>query len=240
MQVVYAHEPLPNSITKSIFLAGPTPRSKNVKSWRPEALIILEKLGYNGVVFVPEDSDEKWQESGYLNQIEWEEYCLNVADGIVFWIPRDMVTMPALTTNIEWGAWCDSGKVVLGTPPEAVHVGYQQHYASKYNVPTAVTLEKTLKLVITIIGDGAIRTGGEREVPIHIWKMSTFQEWYQKHKQAGNRLESAKVLLTFKGELHLQHDYRFALLVKLYRFQEHMYVNGIMILGDISESRIFI
>src|SRR3989344_6490668 len=118
MQIVYALEPLPETINKSIFLAGPTPRSQDIKSWRPEALAILEKLSYDGVVFVPESRNGQWQESEYVNQIEWEEYCLNVADCIVFWIPRAMDTMPALTTNIEWGVWCNSGKAVLGVPPE--------------------------------------------------------------------------------------------------------------------------
>lgn len=166
MRVVYAHEPLPASITKSIFLAGPTPRSGDVESWRPEALKVLAKLGYDGVVFVPEPRSGEFEPAGH---IEWEEDCLNVADCIAFWIPRVMATMPALTTNVEWGAWCDSGKVVLGTPPEAVHVGYHQYYASKYHVPVATTLEETLKLALFMVSEGAVRTGGEREVPLYIW-----------------------------------------------------------------------
>ena len=42
------------SLKKSIFLAGPTPRSKEVKSWRPEAIRLLKEKGFDGVVFVPE------------------------------------------------------------------------------------------------------------------------------------------------------------------------------------------
>lgn len=34
-------------IDSSVFLAGPTPRSIDVASWRPDALVILEDLGYN-------------------------------------------------------------------------------------------------------------------------------------------------------------------------------------------------
>ncbi|MEK7072531.1 MAG: nucleoside 2-deoxyribosyltransferase domain-containing protein [Patescibacteria group bacterium] len=229
MQVVYAHEPLPISITKSIFLAGPTPRSQDVKSWRPEALTILEQLGYDGVVFVPEDGDKKWQGSEYLNQIEWEEYCLNVADCIVFWIPREMATMPALTTNIEWGAWCDSGKVVLGAPPEAEHVGYQKYYASKYQVPTAGTLDETLKLAMTMVGEGAVRTGGEREVPLHIWKMPTFQEWYETQRQFNCRLDGAKIIWTLNEDLESKTDYRFAIMIKLYSTEAELSSNFVIV-----------
>lgn len=39
---------------KSIFLAGPTLRKEIVKSWRPQAIEILEELGFDGVVYVPE------------------------------------------------------------------------------------------------------------------------------------------------------------------------------------------
>ncbi|MEU7525990.1 hypothetical protein AB0A74_09670 [Saccharothrix sp. NPDC042600] len=33
-------------------------------------------------------------------------------------MPRDMVWMPALTTNVEFGLDIGSGKVVLGAPPD--------------------------------------------------------------------------------------------------------------------------
>jgi hypothetical protein len=39
---------------KSIFLAGPTPRTPGIISWRKEACEILEELGFNGIVYVPE------------------------------------------------------------------------------------------------------------------------------------------------------------------------------------------
>ncbi|MDO8669658.1 MAG: nucleoside 2-deoxyribosyltransferase domain-containing protein [Candidatus Buchananbacteria bacterium] len=199
MIVVYAKEPWPGSISKSIFLVGPTPRDKvKIKSWRPEALRILEELGYDGIVFVPEDRNGKWEKGEYINQVEWEENCLNIADCIVAWVPRDMATMPALTTNTEWGVWCDSGKIVFGAPPEAVAVTYQKYYAGKYKVPISTTLEDTLKSALAMIGEGAIRTGGECQVPLYIWRTPHFQNWYQAQKQAGNRLDGAKVLWTWR------------------------------------------
>lgn len=37
-QIVYAGEPIPATITKSLFLAGLTPRSEDVKLWRSHRL----------------------------------------------------------------------------------------------------------------------------------------------------------------------------------------------------------
>lgn len=44
---------------KSIFLADPTPRDKNTKTWRTEACEKLKALGFDGVVYVPEYSTWK-------------------------------------------------------------------------------------------------------------------------------------------------------------------------------------
>ena len=41
MEVVYAGEEMPEKFSKSIFLAGPTPRNpEEQESWRPDALEI--------------------------------------------------------------------------------------------------------------------------------------------------------------------------------------------------------
>ena len=100
---------------KSIFLAGPTPRSKEVKTWRKEACEKLEKLGFDGVVYVPEYSTYKPLES-YLNQVEWERKALSNASVIVFWIPRKLPDMPGFTTNVEFGYWIHTGKIIYGRP----------------------------------------------------------------------------------------------------------------------------
>jgi hypothetical protein len=138
-RVTYAREVLPTNVTKALFLAGPTPRGGGY-SWRTEALSTLEKLGYNGDVFVPEPRDGKW-DTNYVDLVEWEEAAMHAADCIVFWMPRDLdgatygVPMPAFTTNDEWGVWKASGKVVWGAPEYAELVRYQEHYADKLGVP---------------------------------------------------------------------------------------------------------
>jgi hypothetical protein len=144
MNVVYAQEPF-DQPRFSIFLAGPTPRSSLAMSWRPEALQILESLDSKLTVFVPEPRSGVWGD--YTGQIDWEWAGLTAATAIAFWVPRNMATMPALTTNVEWGVWASSGKCVLGSPPGAEHVRYLHAMASRLGVPAfeGATLEHTLQ-----------------------------------------------------------------------------------------------
>ncbi len=196
MEVIYAYESAPLSYAQSIFLAGPTPRSADIVSWRREALLTLQKFGYSGVVFVPEPRDGVWSPD-YTGQVEWEEKNLNMADCILFWVPRDMKTMPGLTTNVEWGMWYDSGKVVLGAPGDAQHVKYLRYYAEKWRVPHFETLRQTVSSAMTL-AMSAVRSGGECQVPSYIWRLPHFQSWYLAQKNAGNRLDGARVEWTFR------------------------------------------
>ena len=100
---------------KSIFLAGPTPRGEDAISWRKEACKTLEELGFDGIVYVPEYSTWKPKES-YNDQAMWERIGLTEATVIIFWIPRQIPEMMGFTTNVEFGYWLHSGKVLYGRP----------------------------------------------------------------------------------------------------------------------------
>ena len=198
MKVIYTHEEPPQSYSKSIFLAGPTPRTKEVKSWRPEALRLLEAKGYDGVVFVPEERDgnfDKFEVNyDYEKTPAWEHKMMDMADIILFWIPRDLETLPALTTNVEFGLQAHLGKIIFGAPVEAPKNRYLQFVAKKFAIyPGYPTLNETINASLERMGDGALRSGGEREIPINIWRMRMFQNWYQAQKNAGNRLDGLKV-----------------------------------------------
>lgn len=80
--------------------------------------------------------------------IEWEDYYLNNCNCIMFWIPRNLKNMPALTTNIEWGRWERSGKVVLGFPEWAEKMKYISYYADKLGIPQANCLDKAVEISI--------------------------------------------------------------------------------------------
>ena len=108
---------------KSIFLAGPTPRDENSKSWRKEACKILEENGFDGVVYVPEYSTWKPKQD-YIDQAQWERDTLSNSSVIVFWIPRSIPDMPAFTTNVEFGYWLHTGRALYGRPDDARKINY--------------------------------------------------------------------------------------------------------------------
>lgn len=226
MQVVYATQKPPDSWTSSLFLAGPTPRDPETPSWRPDALKELETLGYNGVVFVPETEDGQWKHS-YLDQVEWELDGLEMADRIVFWVPRDLRVMPGYTTNVEFGSYVKSGKVVLGFPEGAPKMRYLEHLAGKHHAPVHDNLQRTLRSAVDAC-EPALRQGGERYVPLDIWNTPMFQSWYQQLRKVGNRLDEAQVLWTFRMP-KAQTVFSYVLKVKVWvaaegRFKENEWV----------------
>ena len=108
---------------KSIFLAGPTPRDEAVHSWRPYAIKLLREMGFDGVVYVPEYETGEVLHN-YDNQIEWEWKALAHAGAILFWVPRNLETMPAFTTNVEFGYWVRDDRTFYGRPSSAALVRY--------------------------------------------------------------------------------------------------------------------
>jgi hypothetical protein len=122
MKINYSDEEVIKN-RKSIFLAGPTPRSDKIVSWRVDACKYLEKIGFDGVVYVPEYSTMK-PKGDYVDQAEWERDALKEASVILFWIPREFPDMPALTTNVEFGYWLHTGKVIYGRPDNASKIKY--------------------------------------------------------------------------------------------------------------------
>ena len=133
MKIFYSDSPLDLDTNRhSIFLAGPTPRSLKVKSWRPEAIEILESLNYKGQVIVPERAI-KAEHIDYDAQVEWENYGTENCTSLLFWVPRDLETMPAFTTNVEFGRYVESGKAFYGRPDNSPKNRYLDWLYSKFN-----------------------------------------------------------------------------------------------------------
>lgn len=109
-----------DSSKDSIFLAGPTRRNSSFnKSWRNDACKILEKLNYNGIVYIPEFSEGSNYD--YLTQTLWERDGLMNAKHILFYIPRKLPDMPAFTTNVEFGYYLAKrpNNIILCSPKDA-------------------------------------------------------------------------------------------------------------------------
>lgn len=147
MRVRYAQQPL----EKSIFLAGPSPRKPKLgqrptPSWRPHACVLLEKLKFDGLVLVPEPVDFMFEEGDFDRdvQVSWEWEGLNQATVVVFWVPRNIETLPGFTTNVEFGNLVASGKVLLGYPAGAPKVEYLEQMARRYRLRVYHSLDEIL------------------------------------------------------------------------------------------------
>lgn len=233
MNLVFSDQPLPKNLTKSIFLAGPSPREADVIDWRQEAVDYLKSINFQGTIFLPvpygrfngSSDSPNWN---YHNQVEWECEARSVADIILFWVPRSISgKMPGFVTNIEFGEDLATGKVVYGRPPEAEKCRYMDKRFDDLGYPIHDTMEKTLSYAVKLLGDGDFRQEGEIYVPLFIWKSEQFQSWYSKLKEAGNTLHSAKVMSHFNlpnGSL-----FSFLMKVKIWikaeqRFKENEFI----------------
>lgn len=157
VEVIYAREPLP-AAGASVFLAGPTPRSQEVPSWRP-ALIAELSARWRGpgrlAVLSPESRGGK-RAREYHDQVAWETEARAAASVVMFWIPRDTETMPGYTTNVEFGL--DAGQerpVVLGCPPgcrSPERNRYLIWVAGQRGIPVLETPRETAAAAISVIG----------------------------------------------------------------------------------------
>ncbi len=132
MIINYSDQPVKKGLD-SIFLAGPTPRDKSVPSWRPDALECLKRLGFDGIVYVPELSSGK-AKFNYDDQVEWEWDALESAGVILFWVPRNIKTMPGLTTNLEFGSYIKEKNRVYGRPNDAESIKYLDKFFKRFHI----------------------------------------------------------------------------------------------------------
>lgn len=202
VHIVHAGEAPPGSWYAAVFVAGPSPRTDDVASWRPHAEALLRQRWQGPgdlVVFVPEARGYTLDALNNPGQIAWEEAALRWSDQILFWVPRDLDELPGLTTNVEFGRWEASGRCVLGAPPDAVEVDYLRHYAHRHHVPVVDSLDEAVDAVVGALRHGAVRSGGERaggerQVPLELWRTASFQHWYQRQRRSDRRLDAADVL----------------------------------------------
>lgn len=152
MELNYSDKKVIISNKKSIFLAGPTPRDNNTISWREEAINYLEKINFDGVVYIPED--EFIRKNDFIDQAEWEREALTKATIILFWVPRELDKMPAFTTNVEFGYWLAKTpeKIIYGRPDNARKIKYLDWlYKKESNIDISKSLVETIDNAIYVI-----------------------------------------------------------------------------------------
>ena len=242
MHLVFSDHILPIGLTKSLFLAGPSPRKSgsgdDYHDWRHEAVAHLEARGFDGTVFIPAPAavfygDAYADDVSYDNQIAWEKEARAMADQLVFWVPRILdrtrkdLGMPGMTTNVEFGADKSSGKLAYGRPATAPKCRYLDECAVDHGCSVHDTLEATLDAAIASLGEGAVRTGGEVQVPLFIWNTPQFQTWYANLKAAGNVLHGAKVM--FNANIGTSVEFGYVLAVDIWVTAENRFKSNEMV-----------
>lgn len=199
--LVYAGEVVPEEFSASIMLLGPGPY--NGYSWKTYEIVpLLVAAGFEGVVIIPEPRPDEsgvtpWFDTDYDDILEEEYFKFQLADVLLAWVPRTREN-PAINTNYQLGKGMDSGKVVFGAPDGAWKTRYLRHWAEKLVVPVASTPEETVAYALHMLGEGALRQGGERFVPPYVWNTRHFQQWYSFLLQADNRLDHAEVVWSWR------------------------------------------
>lgn len=119
------------------FQLAPSVRDKETKSWRPDLINEFEKhdpLYQKDILFLsPEPRTVDWLEN-YYSQLEWEQRYLEKADLIIFWVPRELIHMPAFTTNIEFGMYImnQDKDLLYGRPDDSPKNKYLDYCYNKY------------------------------------------------------------------------------------------------------------
>lgn len=188
--------------------------------WRDLAVEILREIGYTGVIVIPlPRPGTKRDPDGHVAQVVWEDKMRRMADVILAWVPRFRkepgklrrlidrflshapgfrYTNLGLTTNWELGQDVDSGKLVFGAPDDSWKTRTPRYWAEQLKVPVRSTLRDTVVAAVEHLGTPALRKGGERYVPLFIWRTKEFRQWYRSVKRAGNRLDYARVAWTWR------------------------------------------
>lgn len=132
INLIYTLEKVTNE-HPSIFLAGPSLRPDQfnlaeLSRWRNNFVSILAESDLPFLkevnIIIPEYRDEKQPSDWtYSRQVSWEMEQMKKATIIGFWIQRTTET-PGFTTNIEFGEYMNSGKIVVGFPENTLKNEY--------------------------------------------------------------------------------------------------------------------
>jgi hypothetical protein len=161
VSVIMACENLP--IGPSVFLAGPTPQpASGVESWRPAAVRELARQWPAEdplTILIPEPRDLR-QTTTFEVGVGWTIAARAAATVLLYWIPRDMKTLLGMTTNVEFGMDVDTGRAVLGCPPDCPDP-HQNLYlclvARQHGVPVCTTLTDTVTTALHLLLTDKVR-----------------------------------------------------------------------------------
>lgn len=182
--------PIPAAFTASVYLAGPA-AADDAGGWRRRATELLGAGGFDGLVFDPQPMADGGDAE---QQAAWEEAALRQADAILFWRPGQWDA----EVGAHWGAWRRSGKAVLGIGEPGPGRGPVFQAATRLRVPVGHLLAEAVELLLPLLRPGAQRSGGERAVPLLVWRSPAFQRWYRDLRAVGNVLDDIEIEWSYR------------------------------------------
>jgi hypothetical protein len=136
-----------------------------------------------------------------------------------------------------WGSWQRSSRVVLGVPPDQA----APESASRLHIPVARSPGEAVEQALAMLRPGQIRRGGERTVPLLLWRSPGFAAWYQALRKAGHRLEDAQLEWSYRSRGAGRPPLLWALRPRVFVMGERRHKSGEVVIGrtDISASVLY-
>lgn len=225
--IVLPLAPIPPAFTASLFVAGvPGP-------WTQAVVSALEQAGWDGVVYLPGTLDETAATRAELGR--WREEALHHSDGVLIWLGDGAEADPWL--HELWGSWQRSSRVVLGVPPDQA----APESASRLHLPVARSPGEAVEQALAMLRPGQSRRGGERTVPLLLWRSPGFAAWYQALRKAGHRLEDAQLEWSYRSRGAGRPPLLWALRPRVFVMGERRHKSGEVVIGrtDISASVLY-
>jgi hypothetical protein len=191
---------LPDSWLACVWLGDSTPAALGsaASSWQAEVIKLLkQRWSENGRLVVllqvpgPSSADGEGGNEGWA---AWYERAVDIADAAAYWWP-DGADLRLMSTTLS--AWHDTRRVIYGVSPGPMQASQVLSYSDRHSVSTVTSVVDMVNTILEKIGSGAYRRGGERDVPLSIWKTHSFQRWYKAQTAADNELMGARLVWTF-------------------------------------------
>lgn len=249
-QAVCAPEPVPAAFSASVFLAaeGASPESSSPRGGvLQQALEHFAGKGFDGVVLspsprgrAPEPTESPEPQEQRERLAAWQEEALRLSDVVLLHLgPGASLSMEAA---VLWGQWQRSGRIVVcapdpGSGPEPALV----RAAIKAGVPVGRSLAEAVHLCTLLLRGGALRRGGERAVPLILWRSPSFQSWYRALRRAGHRLDDAQVEWTYRSRGNGRPPMLWAMRPRIYITPERRHKAGEVVVGrtDVSATVLY-
>ncbi len=229
-QAVLPLEPIPPAFSASLFVAGvPGP-------WTQVVVAALRQAGWDGVVYLPAPGLVPDGDASQRTELSrWREEALRHSDGVLLWLGDGGQADPWLSEL--WGVWQRSSRVVLGVPKDQP----TPDSASRLHIPIARTVTEAVEQALAMLRPGHSRRGGERSIPLLLWRSPGFAAWYHALRKAGHRLEEAQLEWSYRSRAAGRPPLLWALRPRVFVVGERRHKSGEVVIGrtDVSASVLY-